>query len=309
MDLAGSERQSKTGATGDRLKEATKINLSLSALGNVISALVESKSNHIPYRDSKLTRLLQDSLGGNTKTVMIANCGPAGYNFEETATTLRYASRAKNIKNKPKINEDPKDAMLREYQDEINALKARLAAGGGLVTAIVDGKEVTVPASAQPKEVIEVEKIVEKVVIEKGLTPEQAADMQAKATREKEKIQNYAKKKLDMASKDIELAAESKREMEAKLAAEHAKHEEWAKEQQTLKDQLAQMENKVLSGGEMMSKAAEQENALRQATLDLQDKKRQELQLARELAEREESNLMMEEQVCFSFSKNIIIHE
>ena len=78
VDLAGSERQSKTQATGDRLKEATKINLSLSALGNVISALVDGKAQHIPYRDSKLTRLLQDSLGGNTKTVMCANCGPAG---------------------------------------------------------------------------------------------------------------------------------------------------------------------------------------------------------------------------------------
>jgi hypothetical protein len=82
VDLAGSERQSKTKAEGDRLKEATKINLSLSALGNVISALVDGKSSHIPYRDSKLTRLLQDSLGGNTKTIMIANISPADYNFE-----------------------------------------------------------------------------------------------------------------------------------------------------------------------------------------------------------------------------------
>ena len=73
VDLAGSERQSKTGATGNRLKEATKINLSLSALGNVISALVDGKSQHIPYRDSKLTRILQDSLGGNTKTVMVSS--------------------------------------------------------------------------------------------------------------------------------------------------------------------------------------------------------------------------------------------
>ena len=127
VDLAGSERQAKTGATGDRLKEATKINLSLSALGNVISSLVDGKSGHIPYRDSKLTRLLQDSLGGNTKTVMIANIGPADYNFDETLSTLRYANRAKNIKNKPRINEDPKDAMLREFQDEINRLKKMLA--------------------------------------------------------------------------------------------------------------------------------------------------------------------------------------
>ena len=97
VDLAGSERQAKTGSTGARLKEATKINLSLSALGNVISALVDGKSAHIPYRDSKLTRLLQDSLGGNTKTVMLANIGPADYNVDETLSTLRYASRAKRI--------------------------------------------------------------------------------------------------------------------------------------------------------------------------------------------------------------------
>lgn len=126
VDLAGSERASKTGATGDGMKEATKINLSLSALGNVISALVDGKTNHIPYRDSKLTRLLQDSLGGNTKTIMIAAVSPANYNYDETLSTLRYASRAKFIQNKPKINEDPKDALLREYMDEIKKLKMML---------------------------------------------------------------------------------------------------------------------------------------------------------------------------------------
>ena len=126
VDLAGSERQSKTGATGDRLKEATKINLSLSALGNVISALVDGKAKHIPYRDSKLTRLLQSSLGGNTKTLMVACISPADNNYDETLSTLRYANRAKNIKNKPRINEDPKDALLREYQEEIKKLKMML---------------------------------------------------------------------------------------------------------------------------------------------------------------------------------------
>jgi len=130
VDLAGSERQSKTGATGDRLKEANKINLSLSALGNVISALVDGKSSHVPYRDSKLTRLLQDSLGGNTKTVMIAAVSPADYNYDETLGTLRYASRAKNIQNKPKVNEDPKDALLKEYGEEIKRLKMLLENGG-----------------------------------------------------------------------------------------------------------------------------------------------------------------------------------
>ena len=126
VDLAGSERASKTGATGDGMKEATKINLSLSALGNVISALVDGKTHHIPYRDSKLTRLLQDSLGGNTKTIMIAAVSPANYNYDETLSTLRYASRAKFIKNKPKINEDPKDTMLREMSEEIKRLKMML---------------------------------------------------------------------------------------------------------------------------------------------------------------------------------------
>ncbi|XP_027000941.2 kinesin-like protein KIF3B [Tachysurus fulvidraco] len=131
VDLAGSERQAKTGAQGERLKEATKINLSLSALGNVISALVDGKSSHIPYRDSKLTRLLQDSLGGNARTVMVANIGPASYNVEETLTTLRYSNRAKNIKNKPRINEDPKDALLREFQEEIARLKQQLEKRSG----------------------------------------------------------------------------------------------------------------------------------------------------------------------------------
>lgn len=123
VDLAGSERLSKTGTTGDGMKEATKINLSLSSLVHVISALTDPKSTYVPYRDSKLTRLLQDSLGGNTKTVMISNVGPADYNFDETMNTLRYASRAKNIQNKPRINEDPKDALLREYQDEVQKLR------------------------------------------------------------------------------------------------------------------------------------------------------------------------------------------
>lgn len=145
VDLAGSERQSKTQATGDRLKEANKINLSLSALGNVISALVDGKSSHIPYRDSKLTRLLQDSLGGNTKTVMVANVSPANDSYDETLGTLRYASRAKNIKNQPKVNEDPKDALLREYAEEIKRLKEMLTSGAD-PSVLLKGKEMKVPS-------------------------------------------------------------------------------------------------------------------------------------------------------------------
>ncbi|XP_073172825.1 kinesin-like protein KIF17 isoform X6 [Lepidochelys kempii] len=165
VDLAGSERQSKTGATGERLKEATKINLSLSALGNVISALVDGRCKHIPYRDSKLTRLLQDSLGGNTKTLMVACLSPADNNYDESLSTLRYANRAKNIKNKPRINEDPKDALLREYQDEIRKLKAVLAEqmntnnlSAGLLPAETAHLEVKPALLPEPQPDVEAEK-------------------------------------------------------------------------------------------------------------------------------------------------------
>ena len=135
VDLAGSERVGKTNATGQTFDEGKKINLSLTALGNVIDAL-SSNRKHIPYKDSKLTRLLADSLGGNTKTVMFANVSPASYNYDETIGTLRYASRAKLIKNAPKVNEDPKDALLRKYEEEIKALKEQLANGGGDIGTI-----------------------------------------------------------------------------------------------------------------------------------------------------------------------------
>merc|ERR1719454_886825 len=161
VDLAGSERQGKTGATGERLKEATKINLSLSALGNCISALVDGKSSHVPYRDSKLTRMLEDSLGGNTKTCMIATCGPADYNYDETLSTLRYANRAKSIKNKPRINEDPKDAMIREFEEEIARLRAMLGGEAGDIPLNPDGTPAEVVVE---REEVEVEKYVEKIV-------------------------------------------------------------------------------------------------------------------------------------------------
>ena len=108
VDLAGSERAKKTGASGDVLKEGININKGLLALGNVISSLTDpAKNHHVPYRDSKLTRILQDSLGGNSRTVMLACCSPAETNYEETLNTLKYAARARNIKNKPVVNRDP----------------------------------------------------------------------------------------------------------------------------------------------------------------------------------------------------------
>ena len=118
VDLAGSEKIAKTGATGQTLDEAKKINKSLSSLGLVINNLTDGKSTHIPYRDSKLTRILQESLGGNSKTWLIITCSPSVYNEAETISTLRFGQRAKKIQNKPKINKELSVAELKHLLEE-----------------------------------------------------------------------------------------------------------------------------------------------------------------------------------------------
>jgi hypothetical protein len=125
VDLAGSERLKKTGATGNTLKEGININLGLLELGNVISSLaIEKKeSKFINYRNSKLTRILQDSLGGNSNTYMIACISPAESNYEESLNTIKYASKAMNIKNKPVINRDPQQAHIFKLRGIINDLE------------------------------------------------------------------------------------------------------------------------------------------------------------------------------------------
>ncbi|XP_034232516.1 chromosome-associated kinesin KIF4 [Thrips palmi] len=134
VDLAGSERSKKTGATGERFKEGVNINKGLLALGNVISALGDGQQRgYVSYRDSKLTRLLQDSLGGNSITLMVACVSPADYNFEETLSTLRYADRARHIKNKPIINQDPKAAEILRLQKENNELRLQILGSGGKI--------------------------------------------------------------------------------------------------------------------------------------------------------------------------------
>ena len=124
--MAGSERAKRTGATGNTLKEGISINKGLLALGNVIAALTEDGKNHVPYRDSKLTRILQDSLGGNSRTSMIACVSPAEINFEETLNTLKYASRARNIKNAPKVNRDPNSAQIAQLRQQVFDLQREL---------------------------------------------------------------------------------------------------------------------------------------------------------------------------------------
>uniref|UniRef100_A0A6N2M046 Kinesin-like protein n=1 Tax=Salix viminalis TaxID=40686 RepID=A0A6N2M046_SALVM len=135
VDLAGSERAKRTGSDGMRFKEGVHINKGLLALGNVISALGDEKKRkegvHVPYRDSKLTRLLQDSLGGNSRTVMIACISPADINAEETLNTLKYANRARNIQNKPVVNRDPMSSEMLKMRQQLEYLQAELFARGG----------------------------------------------------------------------------------------------------------------------------------------------------------------------------------
>lgn len=142
VDLAGSERATSTGATGARLKEGAEINRSLSTLGRVIAALADLSAgkgpvgkkknvNMVPYRDSVLTWLLKDSLGGNSMTAMIAAISPADINFDETLSTLRYADSAKRIKNHAVVNEDANARMIRELKEELAQLRSKLTTGGG----------------------------------------------------------------------------------------------------------------------------------------------------------------------------------
>ncbi|BGO89455.1 hypothetical protein NBRC10512v2_001413 [Rhodotorula toruloides] len=156
VDLAGSERLKRTAATGDRAKEAVSINAGLSALGNVISALGDptKKATHVPYRDSKLTRLLQDSLGGNARTMMVACVSPTEFNLQETLSTLKYANRARNIKNRAEINETEAGwDDLEHLQRTIVKLRAEMAAlKSGDVAHVVDRNghaEVAVPGSVE----------------------------------------------------------------------------------------------------------------------------------------------------------------
>ncbi|KAK5174126.1 uncharacterized protein LTR77_001206 [Saxophila tyrrhenica] len=156
VDLAGSERATSTGATGARLKEGAEINRSLSTLGRVIAALADmsdpkgkkAKGMQVPYRDSVLTWLLKDSLGGNSLTAMIAAISPADINFEETLSTLRYADSAKRIKNHAVVNEDPNARMIRELKEELEKLRAQLGPGGGAAGgAALPGEEQYAPGT------------------------------------------------------------------------------------------------------------------------------------------------------------------
>ncbi|PSR74150.1 hypothetical protein PHLCEN_2v10106 [Hermanssonia centrifuga] len=164
VDLAGSENIGRSGAENKRAREAGMINQSLLTLGRVINALVD-KSSHVPYRESKLTRLLQDSLGGRTKTCIIATVSPARFNMEETLSTLDYALRAKSIRNKPEVNQRMnRNALIKEYVGEIERLKGDLLAArekNGIFFSEETWKEMTVEKELKDTELQEAKKQAE----------------------------------------------------------------------------------------------------------------------------------------------------
>ncbi|XP_038596514.1 kinesin-like protein KIF3A isoform X2 [Tachyglossus aculeatus] len=308
VDLAGSERQAKTGATGQRLKEATKINLSLSTLGNVISALVDGKSTHVPYRNSKLTRLLQDSLGGNSKTMMCANIGPADYNYDETISTLRYANRAKNIKNKARINEDPKDALLRQFQKEIEELKKKLEEGEEISGSDISGSDEedeegevgedgekrkkrrgSSSSSSSDSTCSVIEKPLDNSLTnqtgKKKVSPDKMVEMQAKIDEERKALET----KLDMEEEERNKArAELERREKDLLKAQQ--------EHQSLLEKLSALEKKVIVGGvDLLAKAEEQEKLLEESNMELEERRKRAEQLRRELEEKEQERLDIEE--------------
>ncbi|XP_016328216.1 kinesin-like protein KIF3A [Sinocyclocheilus anshuiensis] len=288
VDLAGSERQGKTGATGQRLKEATKINLSLSTLGNVISALVDGKSTHVPYRNSKLTRLLQDSLGGNSKTMMCANIGPADYNYDETISTLRYANRAKNIKNKARINEDPKDALLRQFQKEIEDLKKKLEEGTPhqflAVSCLCQGcssgcDSLTLCQSPVYREMDVFQWGRKKV------SPDKMVEMQAKIEEERKALEA----KLDMEEEERNKARAELEKREKDLLKAQQEHH-------LLLEKLSALEKRVIVGGvDLLAKAEEQEKLLEESNNELEERRKRAEQLRRELEEKEQERLDIEE--------------
>ncbi|GIX87320.1 kinesin-like protein KIF3A [Caerostris darwini] len=274
VDLAGSERQSKTGSSGQRLVEATKINLSLSTLGNVISALVDGKSTHIPYRNSKLTRLLQDSLGGNAKTLMCANIGPAGYNYDESLSTLRYANRAKNIKNKARINEDPKDTMLKKFKDEIEDLKKQLedCSEGGTES----GEDLSEKGEEETKP---------KLHRKKTFSEEEVKKMQEQIEEDRKKL---AERK-DILEEERSRISSELEKRQRDLAGIKTDHD-------LLVQKLQGLEKQIIIGGEnLLEKAQEQEKLLEESSKELEERKKKEIELKKALEEKETERLNIEE--------------
>ncbi|XP_033694801.1 kinesin-like protein KIF3C isoform X1 [Tursiops truncatus] len=320
VDLAGSERQNKAGpnaaggtatqptgggggggggGSGERPKEASKINLSLSALGNVIAALAGNRSTHIPYRDSKLTRLLQDSLGGNAKTIMVATLGPASHSYDESLSTLRFANRAKNIKNKPRVNEDPKDTLLREFQEEIARLKAQLEKKGML------GKRLRRKSSRRKKAVSAPAGYPEGPLMEAWVAEEEDDNnnyrlpqptLESALDKNMENYLQEQKEQLEEEKAAIQDDRSLVSEEKQKLLEEKEKMLEDLRREQQATELLAAkykaMESKLLIGGRnIMDHTNEQQKMLELKRQEIAEQKRREREMQQEMMLRDEETM------------------
>ena len=281
VDLAGSERIRITGTRGQQLEESKKINKSLSCLGNVINALTDKKGkNYIPYRDSKLTRLLQDSLGGNCKTTMIATISPSEDAFSESLSTLYFAQRAKKIKNRPIINEDVNNrALIRKYETELKnlrtelELKNKMLKNNGLVMQLQEEKEQALMDKNNALQELEIAS--RKYIIER---------------EEKLKLE----KKIQMMSEQM-------------ITGGHKKIEETPQFQNALKNQIKLYENKIIEIEKQRAQLEEdkqenqeykeillqQKNIMNELSLKLNERDEKISQLINELenSEKNEKNL------------------
>ena len=218
VDLAGSEKISKTGATGHTLEEAKIINKSLTTLGRVINNLTDGKSTHIPYRESKLTRVLQESLGGNSKTCLIITCSPSIYNESESLSTLRFGERAKKIKNKPKIN---KEITVAELQKLVTQLKESLKKADARISQLenfIRQNGLNVPMSDYKQQEDEEEKKKLKEEKDKARDEERAVEeMKEKLKKEKLSISDRIVNALNLLTNDEDFTYDNRVEVLANL--------------------------------------------------------------------------------------------
>ena len=262
VDLAGSEKVGKTGAEGKRLDEAKNINKSLSTLGQVIFSLTDGKSTHVPYRDSKLTRVLQDSLGGNSKTSLIITCSPASYNEQETLSTLRFGVRAKAVKNKPKVNKEYSIAELKMLLNQANEviskkesritwLEMHFAELGGVIPSTIEteeSKEETFATSQEYQEVLgilesERQKLMDEIEVSDQLKREITLILTKNAglTRENDRL-NRELMTLLTTMQGIEDELQDSKELSQKY---QSRNESSLKQISVLEESMKNLQNKI----------------------------------------------------------------
>lgn len=252
VDLAGSEKVGKTGASGQTLEEAKKINKSLSALGMVINSLTDGKSTHIPYRDSKLTRILQESLGGNSRTTLIINCSPSSYNDAETLSTLRFGVRAKAIKNKAKINAELSPVelkqLLKKAQHQVTTYENYVSSLEGEVQSWRSGETVPKDKWAPP------------------LSGDGVAGARAES---RHRPGTPSRLQTDLGRADTPSRSESRigdRSSTPSIVLDKDEREEFLRRENELQDQIAEKESQVSSTEKSLREAREDLQRLKEST-------------------------------------------